>query len=238
MVRKQKWIRVPAALLVLLAGLYGMYELASSRTYQVMGELVPRVETEQKVVALTFDDGPTDKVDEVIAALDEAGVKATFYVMGQEIEQRPDAAKKLVAAGHELGNHTYSHHRMVFKSPSFIREEIEQTDALIRAAGYRGEITFRPPNGKKLIGLPWYLSQEGRTTVMWDVEPDTYPEVAATSEGIVKHAAERVQPGSVIILHPWYASRETSLAAIKGLVETLQSQGYEFVTMSELLELK
>lgn len=238
MVSMKKWIRVPAALLVLLAGLYGMYELASSRTYQVMGELVPRVETERKVVALTFDDGPTDKVDEVIAALDEAGVKATFYVMGQEIEQRPDAAKKLVAAGHELGNHTYSHHRMVFKSPTFIREEIEKTDALIRAAGYRGEITFRPPNGKKLIGLPWYLSQEGRTTVMWDVEPDTYPEVAATSEGIVKHAAERVQPGSVIILHPWYPSRETSLAAIKGVVETLQSQGYEFVTMSELLELK
>lgn len=238
MVSMKKWIRVPAALLVLLAGLYGMYELASSRTYQVMGELVPRVETERKVVALTFDDGPTDKVDEVIAALDEAGVKATFYVMGQEIEQRPDAAKKLVAAGHELGNHTYSHHRMVFKSPTFIREEIEKTDALIRAAGYRGEITFRPPNGKKLIGLPWYLSQEGRTTVMWDVEPDTYPEVAATSEGIVKHAADRVQPGSVIILHPWYPSRETSLAAIKGVVETLQSQGYEFVTMSELLELK
>lgn len=238
MVSMKKWIRVPAALLVLLAGLYGMYELASSRTYQVMGELVPRVETERKVVALTFDDGPTDKVDEVIAALDEAGVKATFYVMGQEIEQRPDAAKKLVSAGHELGNHTYSHHRMVFKSPTFIREEIEKTDALIRAAGYRGEITFRPPNGKKLIGLPWYLSQEGRTTVMWDVEPDTYPEVAATSEGIVKHAAERVQPGSVIILHPWYPSRETSLAAIKGVVETLQSQGYEFVTMSELLELK
>jgi len=229
---------VPVTLLVLLAGLYGLYELASSRTYQVMGELVPRVETEKKVVALTFDDGPTDKVDEVIAALDEAGVKATFYVMGQEIEQRPDAAKKLVAAGHELGNHTFSHKRMVFKSPAFIREEIERTDELIRAAGYQGEITFRPPNGKKLIGLPWYLSQEGRTTVMWDVEPDSYPEVAATSEGIVKHAAEQVRPGSVILLHPWYASRETSRAAIKGLVETLQSQGYEFKTMSELLEMK
>ena len=238
MLKKRIWIMVPVTLLVLLAGLYGLYELASSRTYQVMGELVPRVETEKKVVALTFDDGPTDKVDEVIAALDEAGVKATFYVMGQEIEQRPDAAKKLVAAGHELGNHTFSHKRMVFKSPAFIREEIERTDELIRAAGYQGEITFRPPNGKKLIGLPWYLSQEGRTTVMWDVEPDSYPEVAATSEGIVKHAAEQVRPGSVILLHPWYASRETSRAAIKGLVETLQSQGYEFKTMSELLEMK
>lgn len=236
--KKKVGMAVPVVLLVLLATLYGLYELTSSRTYQVMGELVPRVETKQKVVALTFDDGPTDHVDEVIAALEEAGVKATFYLTGREIEQLPDAAKKLVAAGHELGNHTYSHRRMVLKSPSFLREEIERTDELIRAAGYQGEITFRPPNGKKLIGLPWVLSQEDRTTVMWDVEPDSYPEVAATSDGIVTHVAQQVQPGSIILLHPWYESRETSRAAIQGVVETLRSQGYEFQTMSELLELK
>lgn len=236
--KKKIGIAVPIAFLVLLSALYGLYELTASRTYQVMGELVPRVETKQKAVALTFDDGPTDHVDEVIAALAEAEVKATFYLTGREIEQLPDAAKKLVAAGHELGNHSYSHRRMVFKSPSFLREEIERTDELIRAAGYQGEITFRPPNGKKLIALPWILSQEDRTTVMWDVEPDSYPDVAATSDGIVTHVAQQVQPGSIILLHPWYESRETSRAAIQGVVETLRSQGYEFKTMSELLELK
>ncbi|MCX7569823.1 polysaccharide deacetylase family protein [Tumebacillus sp. DT12] len=236
--KKKIGIAVPIAFLVLLAALYGLYELTASRTYQVMGELVPRVEIKQKAVALTFDDGPTDHVDEVIAALAEAEVKATFYLTGREIEQLPDAAKKLVAAGHELGNHSYSHRRMVFKSPSFLREEIERTDELIRAAGYQGEITFRPPNGKKLIALPWILSQEDRTTVMWDVEPDSDPDVAATSDGIVAHVAQQVQPGSIILLHPWYESRETSRAAIQGVVETLRSQGYEFKTMSELLELK
>ncbi|MHB1413637.1 MAG: polysaccharide deacetylase family protein, partial [Chloroflexota bacterium] len=107
-----------------------------------------------------------------------------------------------------------------------------------RAAGQTGPITFRPPYGKKLLLLPLYLAQTGRVSVMWDVEPDSYPEVAADPERIVAHVSERVQPGSIILLHIWPESRAASREAIPSLVSALKEQGYTFVTVSELLTLR
>lgn len=138
-------------------------------------------------------------------------------------------------AGHELGNHTYSHERMIFKSPEFIRREVEDTDQLIRLAGYEGPVAFRPPYSKKLLLLPLYLAQNGRTTVMNDVEPDSYAEVARDAELIAAHVLERVQPGSIILLHPWADSRETSRAAVPLVAAGLKERGYRFVTLAELL---
>src|SRR5687768_12125384 len=98
---------VIAAVLLVLA-LYGLWRLADSRTFQLFGEIVPRVETRRKVVALTFDDGPRpDTVDEILAPLANANAKATFFVCGAEMRDHPGVAEKLVAAGHELGNHSY-----------------------------------------------------------------------------------------------------------------------------------
>ena len=224
---------------ILILVLVGTRKLARSRTTQLFGEIVARVETSDSVVALSFDDGPVDGIaDTLIRVLGDRGVRATFFVMGAGLAEAPEAARRLVAAGHELGNHTYDHKRMVLKSPSFVREQIERTDARIRAAGHEGPIHFRPPYGYKLAVLPWYLRSHDRTTVTWDVEPDSYPEVAATAEGIVAHVLERVQPGSIIILHPWYPSRRTSLAAIGPLVDSLQARGYRVTTVGELLALR
>ncbi len=124
------------------------------------------VETNQKVVALTFDDGPTKKVDSILAMLNKYDVKATFFLIGNEIEKNQEEAIKIVEAGHQVGNHTYSHQRMVFKSPSFIKEEIEKTDDIIKSIGYEGEIDFRPPNGKKLAALPYYLDKNKKKLLL------------------------------------------------------------------------
>ena len=105
----------------------------------------------------------------------------------------------------------------------------------IRAAGHRGPIHFRPPYGYKLAMLPWYLSRTERTTVTWDIEPDSWPEVAATPEGIVTHVLERVEPGSIILLHVWYPSRATSLAAVGPLIDSLQARGYQVGPVRDLL---
>jgi chitin deacetylase len=164
-------------------------------------------------------------------------VKATFFLIGAEIEQRPELARRIAAEGHELGNHSYSHTHMVLKSPSFIREEIERTDQLIRAAGYEGDIHFRPPYSYKLVLLPYYLSKTNRKTITMDIEPDSYPEVAADPERIVSHVVERARPGSIILLHVMYKGRETSLRAVGGIIDRLKEQGYEFKTVSELLAL-
>ncbi len=106
---------------------------------------------------------------------------------------------------------------MVFKSPAFIQREIEQTDELIRRAGYTGTINFRSPYGKKLLLLPLYLSRTGRANIFWDVEPASDP--AATAEQMVEHVVAQVRPGSIILLHLMYPNRTESRAAVLGIMQ-------------------
>ena len=224
------------ALLTLLALAYGAWRIADARTFQLFGGLVARVETDSPVVALTFDDGPTPAAtDSILAILEREGIHATFFFTGAELSANPALGPRFVRAGHELGNHSYSHSRMVLKSPGFVRREIESTDSLIRRAGYAGTIHFRPPYGKKLVALPWYLRRTGRKTIMWDVEPDSYADIGGSAERIVAHVLQNVRPGSIIILHVMYPSRRESLRAVPRIVRGLEERGYRFVTVSELL---
>lgn len=221
-------------LLVLIAVSYSLFQVSKSRSFQFFGGIVEKVETEEKVVALTFDDGPGVHTDEILSILQKEEVKATFYLTGREIEENMEGAKKIVQAGHEIGNHTYSHKRMVLKSPSFIKNEIESTDEWIRKAGYEGEITFRPPYGKKLLLLPYYLNKHDRPTILWNMEPETDPDIADNSFKITDDIVSGIEPGSIILLHVMYESRKESLDSVAPTIEALKKKGYTFVTVSEL----
>jgi peptidoglycan-N-acetylglucosamine deacetylase len=235
MIGKRTKVTLMAAIAI-IAVIAAAFQVSKSRTFQFFGEIVPRINTRQKVVALTFDDGPTPGItEEVLSTLNEEGVKATFFVIGADLERNLEEGRKIVAAGHELGNHTYSHERMVLKTPSFIESEIERTDQLIRQAGYQSAIHFRPPYGKKLILLPYFLSKTSRKTITWDVEPDSYPEIAADANRIIAHVMEKSSPGSIILLHVMYKSRGESLKAVKGIITGLKGEGYSFKTVSEML---
>lgn len=226
--------KILIVLLVLIAVSYSLFQVSKSRSFQFFGGIVEKVETEEKVVALTFDDGPGVHTDEILSILEKEEVKATFYLTGREIEKNMEEAKKLVQAGHEIGNHTYSHERMVLKSPSFIKNEIESTDEWIREAGYEGEITFRPPYGKKLFFLPYYLNKHDRPTILWNMEPETDSDIAADSEKITDDIVTRMEPGSIVLLHVMYESRKESLDSVGPTIEALKKKGYTFVTVSEL----
>jgi len=230
-------LKLISALTVAIIALTAIgFQISKSRTFQFFGEIVPRVNTQQKFVALTFDDGPIPgSTEEVLSILKEGGIKATFFVTGAELEQHPEQGRMLVAAGHELGNHSLSHSRMVLKTLSFVKYEIERTDELIRQAGYQGAIHFRPPFGKKLFALPYYLSQHSRKSITWDVEPDSFPEIEKDASRIVQYVLANARPGSIILLHVMYASRKESLKSVKGIIAGLKSRGYEFKTVSELL---
>ncbi|MEV6214961.1 polysaccharide deacetylase family protein [Nocardia sp. NPDC051833] len=228
----RKWlIGGAAAVALLLVVVAGLYVLMNSRTYQLTGRLVDRVDTDEKLVALTFDDGPTERTPEILRTLAELRVPATFYLIGDDLAAQPDYGVAIAAAGHEIGNHSYSHRRMVLISGDTVRAEIERTDAEIRRTGYQGPITFRPPYGKKLWALPSYLAEHDRTTVTWDVEPDSAG--GATRAAIVDDTLAQTKPGSIVLLHVMHG-RE-SAAALPEIVSGLRARGYDFTTVSDLL---
>lgn len=224
---------------VLLLGAGGV-KLMNSRSVQLAGDLVTRVGTAEKVVALTFDDGPTrDDTQRILDTLAQEDVPATFFVVGSSGQQDPASLEAIAAAGHQLGNHSFSHPRTVGLSRNRIAREIEDTDEVIRAAGYAGPIAFRPPYGKKLLGLPLYLAEHNRPTIMWDVAVEDYadPDRHQSADELTRLTVAGVEPGSIILLHPWEGRVETQ-AAIGPVVRELKMRGYRFVTVEELLTLR
>lgn len=231
---KKKLVLIGIGILFVFLLLLGTYKLMNSRTYQLFGGLTKQVETHQKVVALTFDDGPADNTNQILSLLEEYNAKATFFLIGAEIEKFPEEARKIAEEGHQIGNHTYSHKRMIFKTPAYYKDEIEKTDQLIQNAGYKGEIDVRPPNGKKLIGLPYYLNKHKRETITWNLEPDTF---YTTVSDKVKYVTENIEPGSIILLHPMYDKTGQALQTIEGILQELSKEGYMFITVNELQDL-
>lgn len=233
--RSRRGQRLLATTTLLLGLLAGLWALSGARRFQLFGELLWRGQTTEKVVALTFDDGPDAAgTDVLLDVLADRRVAATFFLVGREMAARPDLARRIAAAGHQLGNHSWSHARMLLRSPDFIKSELAATDAQIRAAGWTGPIHFRPPYGKRLLLLPWILSAQQRLTVMWDIEPESDPAIEGNADAIVTHVLERVRPGSIILLHPMYRSRTATRAAVPRLIDALKARGWRFVTVDEL----
>jgi len=231
---KKKAVIMGTGFLFVLLLLLGTYKLMNARTVQLFGNITNQVETTQKVVALTFDDGPSDNVNTILPLLEKYQAKATFFLIGEEIEKHPAEAEKIVKAGHQIGNHTYSHHRMVFKSLSYYKEEIEKTDLLIRKAGFKGQIDVRPPNGKKLVGFPYYLNKHKRDTITWNLEPDSYYNLPSDK---VNYVTDNIESGSIILIHPMYDETDKMLQTIEGILQELSNEGYTFVTVNELQDL-
>jgi len=213
-----------------------LYEGMNSRTFQAFGKPVAKVPCAGKLLALTLDDGPTaEGVDALLSVLDRHHARATFFLVGDNLERFPDAGARIARAGHEIGNHSYSHSRMIFRSQDFIRHEVERTDRAIRATGYSGEILFRPPYGKKLFGLPWYLSHTGRTTVMWSIEPESTSGVEQTPEGLATYVAAVVKPGDILLMHGMVDPTGVKQQALSLVLEKLDALGYRVVGASELM---
>lgn len=225
-------------IIALAAVTYGVWSLSRSRDFQLFGKIIPRIETSEKVIALTFDDGPTpEHTQGVLDLLREKQTVATFFLMGVDVDAHPDETRAIIAAGHEIGNHTYTHPDMTFASEDQAADEITRTDAAIRRAGYTGDIHVRPPFGKKLVGLPLHLAKHDRPTITWDVEPESYGDIASDPAKIAAHVLEKTHPGSIIILHVMYDSREPSRQALPAIIDGLKARGYRFATVSELLTL-
>jgi peptidoglycan/xylan/chitin deacetylase (PgdA/CDA1 family) len=233
----RRWRRASIALVILLLALVvGLWQLSKLRSFQICGELVDRVERDDPVIALTFDDGPREPdTARLLDLLARLRVRATFFMVGRRIEQHPELARRVIREGHEAGNHSYSHPRMVLVSPAFVREEISRTDALLRQAGARGTPLFRAPFGKKLFVLPWVLWRSGRRHVTFDVIPDPPDYQRPEARLIAGSVIDRVRPGSIVLLHDGGGDRSRTIAATELIITGLRRRGYRFTTVSRLL---
>lgn len=209
----------------------GVWAVSRARCFSLVGPAVCRVETQQPLVALTFDDGPTRLgVESVLPELDRRGAHATFFVIGRELRQEPVLAGRLLRSGHELGNHSFSHVRMVGRREAFYAAEIEDAQRELRQVGARAT-AFRPPFGKKLLGLPLALRRSELTMIMWDVEDPQTSDPARFAAEVVQAA----RPGSIILLHAMYPANRTAREALPAILDGLQAKGYRVVSVQELL---
>lgn len=169
----------------------------------------------------------------MLPVLREHNVSATFFLIGNRMERYPDQAKRLLDEGHEIGNHTYSHQRSLFRPQSFYRDEVSKTRELLKSSGSETNL-FRPPFGKRLVGLPLEVDAAGYTTIMWDVadKAQTYPDPKDYAQDIVN----RAQPGSIILIHPMYQTNGTAREALPLVLQGLKRKGFEVVPVSELLK--
>lgn len=206
----------------------------------LFGEAFYQVQTDQKVVALTFDDGPDPRYSEQIGQiLADAGAKGTFFVMGRHAAAHPEVVQALIKQGHELGNHTWSHPSLRAKSPQTIRAELESTDRLLHDLGYTEPIPFRSPYGHSWFTLPHVLKQRQQANVLWTVQMNDWkPE---EPDVMMQLLAPKFGNGAIILMHDGDgesegADRRNTVTLVQRILDQYQAQGYQFVTVSELLQ--
>ncbi len=208
----------------------------------VLAEFVPsrvvpvrQVDTISKVVALTFDDGPDPATTQaLLEVLAKKQVKATFFLLGSQVETYPELAASITSQGHEIGSHNYSHAFLNRVSLAEYLEQVGRAETAISKVTPK-PVLFRPPGGGYNDKLLEELQKRGYTTVLWSIDPrDWEGKTAEATTGLV---VKQTKPGSIILLHEGSCARATP-EAVGRIIEQLAGQGYSFVTVSELLSLK
>jgi peptidoglycan/xylan/chitin deacetylase (PgdA/CDA1 family) len=189
--------------------------------------LVTNGPRDRPVVALTFDDGPSEYTPEFLKVLREKGVPGTFFEIGQEMTGREDTMRQILAEGDELGDHTMNH----VEYPGY--DQIVGAAARIRAYTHFKPCLFRPPGGGVNAGILAGAGSLGMRTITWDVDPRDWslPGAGAIYSNVVSHARN----GSIILMHDGGGPRSETLAALPRVIDALRARGFGFATVSGLL---
>ncbi|WP_378956696.1 polysaccharide deacetylase family protein [Pelosinus sp. sgz500959] len=198
-----------------------------------ISQIIHQVPTSHKVVALTFDDGPlAESTSEILSILKEKNIKATFFVVGEQVEKFPKLVQQEIAEGHEVGSHTYSHPTLINLRKNAIEQELDKTEQAILKVAPKPTL-FRPPGGLYNDLILKIARDNGYLTILWSVDPYDwrYPPVGKIVNVILKDS----KPGSIILLHDGKYPSSTP-EALGFIIDSLKARGYEFVTVSELLQ--
>ncbi|MEH1938734.1 MAG: polysaccharide deacetylase family protein [Nostoc sp.] len=191
----------------------------------------------EKVIALGIDDGPWPKTTlEMLGILKQNDVKVTFFWVGQALQANPDLAKREVAEGHAIGNHTW-HHWYRRMDEATAKSEIDRTaDLIYKTTGVKTAL-FRPPGGFLNNGLAAYAKSQKDAVIMWSLtSADTDPH--AKPQAFVNNVLKGAKPGSIVLMHDGGGDRQRTVEALPQIISGLKQQGYRFVTIPELLQME
>jgi len=193
-----------------------------------------------KRICLTFDDGPVSpSTERILDILRAHAVSATFFLCGKRVEKNPDLMRRIAAEGHEIGNHTYSHLFLYFKSRRRMAQEIDRTQECIEKVLGRRPTFFRPPYGARWFGLVPTLRERELNMVMWSATGYDWKKDTA---GIVAAALKELRPGAILLLHdglesndPNRVDRSRTIEALPQIISQVRARGYTFVPLQEFL---
>ena len=208
-----------------------------SRSSQIFGPSICRGPGRRRTVGLTFEDGPSDGTERILEYLDRERVWATFFQCEMNVRRHAEVAGDVAGAGHQLGNHSYSHPRMTFKSRQFIEREFSSAQHVITDATGIAPMVVRPPYGFRWLGMRETQQKLALLGVMWTVLGDW----RLPPDRMAEHVLSRVQPGTIISLYDGHTTElnpdiSGTLEALRRIVPVLKDQGYEFEVISDLVQ--
>jgi peptidoglycan/xylan/chitin deacetylase (PgdA/CDA1 family) len=238
---RRRWREIVGVCIV-IAGTIGVTWYFLENPYnQTFGNTVTDVPLSGKYVALTYDDGPNPPyTDEIVDYLHHEKVPATFFLVGMAVAKYPASVKREVDDGNAVGNHSWDHAHLVLETRRHIQRQIEMTDqAIFEASGEHTKL-FRPPFGARDYAVIQVAHDLGYQVIMWSV-PLARDWERPAPQVIADRVTRRVTNGSIIVLHDGNkgigGDREPTVEATKLIVQELRAQGYQFVTVPELMRL-
>jgi peptidoglycan/xylan/chitin deacetylase (PgdA/CDA1 family) len=228
-------IGVSAAALASAAGYHTM-----GPTSQLYGRNFTGLTRGTRQLALTYDDGPNDPhTGHLLDVLAKHNVRATFFLIGRYVAQRPDLVRRHVEFGNALGNHTWDHPNLIFSTSRSLQAQLAKTSEAIKDACGAAPRLFRPPFGGRRPGVFQTARALGMTPIMWNVT--CYDWSAKSNETIERHAQRQINGGNVILLHDgghlgFGADRSWTVKATANLIRKYKDEGYEFVTVPEMMK--
>lgn len=222
------WMYLSVGLLYLLLVAWGSYHLQTNFFVKAFH----KGSTSEKIVALTFDDGPTPGItEEVLSILKENNTPATFFLIGNQISDNVSIVNQILADGHLVGNHSFSHSNRIgfFRSAKF-KEEIVSTNEVLQSVTGKAVNWYRPPFGVSNPIIAKEVTELGMDVIGWNIR--TYDTVRKDPEAILKAVKGGLCPGSVILLHDRF---EYSGAALRLILGYLTQEGYTVVGLNKLI---
>lgn len=217
--------------LILIAAAICIFTLTSSGKDVIFQATI----NDKKQIALTFDDGPHPyRTPQILDILEKYDIKATFFLIGKNVEYYPDVVSREISLGHEIGNHTYSHAQLSKLTEDKINEELSAFEnALSKVSDYHASI-IRPPCGCYSEALCTAANESNYKIILWSI--DTKDWAHTPVDKIVENILTKVKSGDIILMHDYIAGDSPTPKVLEIIIPRLLDEGYEFVTVSELIK--